>query len=57
LFDYYFAHECLTNRRPGINGGPHLDAGPGCRFTDFDFDGDVDLRDLAAFQNHFGQKP
>jgi len=57
LFDYYFAHECLTNRRPGINGGPHLDAGPGCRFTDFDFDGDVDLRDLAAFQNHFGQNP
>jgi len=57
LFDYYFAHECLTNDRPGINGGPGLDAGPGCRFTDFDFDNDVDLRDLAAFHNAFAPKP
>ena len=51
--DFYFFHECLTNSRLGINGGPDEDAGPGCRFADFDGDGDVDLRDLAAFQNAF----
>jgi hypothetical protein len=48
--DYRFVHECLTNERLGINGGPDQNAGPGCRFTDFDFDGDVDLRDFAEFQ-------
>ena len=48
--DFYFFHECLTNDRPGINGGPDNDAGPGCRFADFDFDNDVDLRDVAEFQ-------
>jgi len=53
LFDFYFVHECLTNRRPGINGGPDEDAGPGCRFADFDDDMDVDLRDAADFQNAF----
>jgi hypothetical protein len=53
LGDFYFFHECLTNRRPGINGGPENDAGPGCRFADFDDDTDVDLRDLADFQNAF----
>ena len=36
-----------------INGGPDLDAGPGCRFADFDADSDVDLLDLAEFQNAF----
>ena len=53
LGDFYFFHECLTNRRPGINGGPDNDAGPGCRFADFDDDTDVDLRDVADFQNTF----
>ena len=53
--DFYFFHECLTNRRPGVNGGPGYDAGPGCRFADFDFDGDTDLRDFADFQNRFAQ--
>jgi len=53
LGDFYFFHECLTNRRPRINGGPDNDAGPGCRFADFDDDTDVDLRDVADFQNTF----
>ncbi len=53
LDDFYFFHECLTNRRPGINGGPGSDAGPGCRFADFDFDTDVDLLDIAEFQVNF----
>lgn len=53
LDDYYFFHECLTNRRVGINGGPGNDAGPGCRFADFDHDTDVDLHDFATFQNTF----
>ena len=53
LDDFYFFHECLTNDRLGINGGPAEDAGPGCRFADFDDDSDVDLRDLAAFQTAF----
>ncbi len=51
--DFYFFHECLTNDRPGINGGPDEDAGPGCRFADFDADDDVDLRDVAVFQQMF----
>jgi hypothetical protein len=51
--DFYFFHECLTNDRPGINGGPDNDAGPGCRFADFDADADVDLQDFAAFQQIF----
>ncbi len=53
LDDFYFFHECLTNRRPGINGGPGQDAGPGCRFADFDSDTDVDLLDIAEFQVNF----
>ena len=53
LDDYYFFHECLTNQRLGINGGPGQDAGPGCRFADFDFDTDVDLLDFAEFQLTF----
>ncbi len=51
--DLYFLHECITNERLGINGGPDNDAGPGCRFADFDADSDVDLLDLAEFQNLF----
>jgi hypothetical protein len=51
--DFYFFHECLTNVRPGINGGPDNDAGPGCRFADFDADADTDLADFADFQNAF----
>ncbi len=47
--DFYFFHECLTNDRPRIHGGPANDAGPGCRFADFDSDADTDLRDFAAF--------
>ena len=57
LDDFYFFHECLTNDRPGINGGPGKDAGPGCRFADFDSDGDTDLRDFADFQNAFTSPP
>jgi hypothetical protein len=53
LDDFYFVHECLTNERPGINGGPGQDAGPGCRFADFDSDTDVDLLDIAEFQVNF----
>ena len=53
LDDFYFFHECLTNERLGINGGPGADAGSGCRFADFDDDTDVDLRDLATFQTTF----
>ncbi len=57
LDDFYFFHECLTNDRPGIQGGPANDAGPGCRFADFDSDGDVDLLDLAEFQKAFSPAP
>jgi hypothetical protein len=53
LPDFYFFQECLTNERPGINGGPENDTGPGCRFADFDADADVDLLDFADFQNQF----
>jgi len=55
LDDFYFFHECLTNDRPGIHGGPDLASGPGCRFADFDSDSDTDLADFAAFQNAFAQ--
>jgi len=55
--DFYFFHECLTNDRPGIQGGPANDAGPGCRFADFDSDSDTDLHDLAEFQNAFNERP
>ena len=47
LGDFYFFHECASN------SGPEDDAGPGCRFADMDHDTDVDLRDVAGFQNAF----
>jgi len=53
LIDHYFVVDCMTKDGPGIFGGPGNDAGPGCRFADFDADGDVDLLDLAEFQNLF----
>jgi hypothetical protein len=43
--DLYFVQECA--------GMPGDDAGPGCRFADFDGDSDVDLVDLAQFQAGF----
>lgn len=54
-FDYYFVNDCLTKDGPRIFGGPGNDAGPGCRFANFDADADadVDLLDLAEFQNVF----
>lgn len=55
LDDYYFFHECLSDARPELPGGPEGNSGPGCRFADFDFDTDTDLRDFAAFQNALGQ--
>lgn len=45
--DVRYFLECLDDAETG--------AGPGCRFSDFDFDGDVDLEDYAAFQRSFGQ--
>jgi len=56
LSDFYFFHECLSNVHPGINGGPDNDGGPGCRFADFDSDGDTDLLDFAEFQNVFSEE-
>jgi hypothetical protein len=53
LIDHYFVYDCLAKDGPGIFGGPDNDAGPGCRFADFDADSDVDLLDLAEFQNLF----
>ena len=53
LFDYYFVQECVENLATGNPGGPGSDAGPGCRFSDFDGDADVDLGDFAEFQNRF----
>jgi hypothetical protein len=53
LFDQYFVVDCLTKEGPGIFGGPENDAGPGCRFADFDADSDVDLLDFAEFANRF----
>jgi hypothetical protein len=54
LIDHYFFVDCLTKDGPGIFGGPGEDAGPGCRFADFDADSAVDLLDFAEFQNSFG---
>jgi len=48
LFDHYFVRECMAD------GGPDTNAGPGCRFADFDGDTDADLLDFAEFQNTFG---
>ncbi|RJP33845.1 MAG: hypothetical protein C4547_11730 [Phycisphaerales bacterium] len=47
LFDHYYVQECFSQ------SGPEAHPGPGCRFADFDFDGDTDLRDFAEFQNRF----
>jgi len=47
-FDYYFAAECMGA------GGPGHDAGPGCRFADFDGDSDTDLADFAELQVLYG---
>lgn len=54
LTDHYFVGDCLTKNGPGIFGGPGENAGPGCRFADFDADSDTDLVDFAEFQNSFG---
>jgi hypothetical protein len=51
--DTPYVVECLTRDGPGIFGGPEQNAGPGCRFTDFDADQDVDLLDFAEFANIF----
>ncbi|MCH8250886.1 MAG: hypothetical protein IID36_00385, partial [Planctomycetes bacterium] len=67
--DYFFVHDCLTKDGLGNYGGPGAPcpkgdetcakigplttAGPGCAFADSDADGDVDLKDVAAFQNAF----
>jgi len=56
LIDHYFVVDCLTKDGPGIYGGPEEDAGPGCRFADFNDDSDVDLLDFAQFQNAFGSQ-
>jgi hypothetical protein len=47
LRDFYFFDECLTN------GGPGVDAGPGCLWADMDMDNDVDFHDLGLFQLAF----
>ena len=67
--DHYFLTDCLGKDGPGIYGGPGAacpegddtcakigpltTAGPGCTWADSDGDGDVDLRDIAAFQNAY----
>ena len=55
--DGYFVRDCLDKDGPGIFGGPDQNAGPGCSFADFDGDADVDLFDLAEFQNIFTEVP
>jgi hypothetical protein len=47
LRDFYFFDECLTN------GGPGVEAGPGCLWADMDQDGDVDFHDFSLFQLAF----
>ncbi|MCH7726441.1 MAG: hypothetical protein IH991_08195, partial [Planctomycetes bacterium] len=41
--DQFFFEECLDN------SGENVDAGPGCRWADFDADTDVDCDDWDAF--------
>lgn len=43
VYDLYFFQECLSN------SGESVDAGPGCRWADFDSDADVDCADWQAF--------
>lgn len=47
LGDFATWDECVT----GPSAGPYLE---GCEAVDFEFDGDVDLQDFAAFQGVFG---
>jgi hypothetical protein len=47
LRDFYFFDECVTN------GGPGVEAGPGCLWADLDGDGDVDFADMGLFQLAF----
>ncbi len=42
--DQFFFEECLDN------SGENVDAGPGCRWADFDQDSDVDCDDWDAFE-------
>ena len=46
--DLYFFAECAGHSGEGI------DAGPGCRFADFDFDTDVDCDDWLVFESLCG---
>ncbi|TWT45582.1 hypothetical protein RAS1_20100 [Phycisphaerae bacterium RAS1] len=47
--DLYFFSECLL--------GEGVPSGPGCRFADFDVDGDTDCDDWAAFAAHWTGPP
>jgi hypothetical protein len=51
--DYRFARECMSKEGPDLFGGPGENTGPGCAFTDFDFDLDVDLVDFAEFASRY----
>jgi hypothetical protein len=53
LGDYRFVYDCLSKEGPDLLGGPGENTGPGCAFTDFDFDLDVDLFDFAEFASHY----
>ncbi len=47
LRDWFYFEECAAN------GGPDIDAGPGCLWADMDADGDVDFADFRRFQLGF----
>ncbi|HUU85255.1 MAG TPA: right-handed parallel beta-helix repeat-containing protein [Phycisphaerae bacterium] len=47
LDDFYYWDRCVT----GPGGGPY---DPGCEAFDFEYDADVDLKDVAGFQMVFG---
>jgi hypothetical protein len=51
--DYRFVHDCLAKAGPDLSAGPYENTGPGCAFTDFDFDLDVDLFDFAEFASRY----
>ena len=62
LEDYALVQECVYGyaQKDGApdggfepKGGPDSIAPAGCVFADMDNDGDVDLKDLAAFQNAY----